>query len=801
MHIYNTLSRRVEEIVPLESGWIRMYSCGPTVYRYIHIGNLRTFTMADWLRRIFAYRGLQVLHVKNITDVGHMRQEMLDLGEDKIVAQARQEGKTSAQIAQFYTEAFYADEQALHILPAHVFPRATGHVEEMIELVQGLLAKGLAYRGGENIYFDIKRFPGYGKLSGNQLDHMLEGVREGQTAEKHNPEDFPLWKAAEQGREMAWESPWGRGFPGWHLECSAMSMKYLGSHFDIHTGGVDNIFPHHEDEIAQSEGFTGRPSVNYWVHAQHLLADGQKMAKSTGNAYTRADIEARGFDPLSLRYFYTTALYRSRLNFTFRALQAAQTALERLRGRAYTLLQGAERRAAFSEDALPDNPWQTAFLQAVESDLNFPRALAVIWGMLRTPELDAAMKIRLLLDADRILGFGLRDYLLSDLPQRRLDPQSFLAASPREVVARVRTRATLRWQRRFAEADGIRESLAVAGYLLRDTRRGTLLLSRPLDEEFLVLSSASDAPDHRHDPDICEFSINLLAHNNRVDLQRCVASICRHAAGHSLEVVIIDNGSTDETLACLQDLARAGHLSGSQGEQIALHVLFADHNMGFAAGRNATMRASRGRYLVLLDTSIELTDDIWQPLTTQLADPLVGVVGPYGLVTDDLREFREAAGPEVDAIEGYLMAFRRALLPEIGEIDERFRFYRLMDIYLSFFFKTAGYGVLTNLLVQQRLFKHPHREWYSLSEDERATRSKKNYDIFRARWHHGENLLVGNFHASNHWPGHDHPHHVQGDHSHAPTELPPAGVAHTHPHQHWPDHSHEHPHVHSPGMS
>jgi cysteinyl-tRNA synthetase len=798
MRIYNTLSRRVEEIVPLEEGRIRMYSCGPTVYRYIHIGNLRTFTMADWLRRVFEYRGLEVLHIKNITDVGHMRQEMLDRGEDKIVAQARKEGKTSAQIAQFYTGAFHADERALNILPAHVFPRATQHVGEMIEIVQGLLAKGMAYRGGENIYFDIKKFPAYGKLSGNQLENMLAGVREGQDEEKRNPEDFPLWKAAEEGREMAWESPWGRGFPGWHIECSAMSMKYLGPHFDIHTGGVDNIFPHHEDEIAQSEGFTGQPYVNYWVHAQHLLADGQKMAKSTGNAYTRADIEARGFDPMSLRYFYTTALYRSRLNFTFRALQAAQTSLERLRGRAYELLQASDRSAALSEDPLPANPWQMAFLEAVEDDLNLPSAMAVIWSMLRARDLDATMKMRLLLDADRILGFGLRDYLLSDIPERKLDPRTYLAAAPLGIANQVETRDTLRRQRQFAEADRIRESLAIAGYMLRDTRRGTLLLSRPLDEEFTVLSSSSDAPDHRDEPDACEFSVNLLAHNSRSDLERCIESIRRFADGHALELVIVDNGSTDETLAYLQDLARAGHLTGERSERIALQVLFADHNMGFAAGRNATMRASRGRYILLLDTSIELNGDIWSPLAALLADSLVGLVGPYGLVTDDLREFREAPGPDVDAIEGYLMAFRRALLPEIGEIDERFRFYRLMDIHLSFFFKTSGYRVVTAPQVQQLLIKHPHREWYSLSEDERATKSKKNYDIFRARWHHGESLLVTNFRESNRWPGHDHAHHVQGDHSHAPDEMPPAGVPHTHTHQHWPDHSHEHPHYHSP---
>ena len=228
-----------------------------------------------------------------------------------------------------------------------------------------------------------------------------------------------------------------------------------------------------------------------------------------------------------------------------------------------------------------------------------------------------------------------------------------------------------------------------------------------------------------------------------------------------------------------------------------IQVLFADHNMGFAAGRNATMRASRGRFIVLLDTSIELNGAIWQPLAELLTDPLSGVVGPYGLVTDDLREFRDAAGPDVDAIEGYLLAFRRTLLPEVGPIDERFRFYRLMDIYFSFFFKTAGYRALTAPAVERLLIKHPHREWFSLTEEEQATKSKKNYDIFRARWHHGESLLAANFTSANRWFGHDHPRHVQGDHTHAPGELPSPGVMHAHTHQHWPDHSHEHSHYHS----
>ncbi|MGH2494857.1 MAG: cysteine--tRNA ligase [Ktedonobacteraceae bacterium] len=797
MRIYNTLTRRIEEIIPREAGKIGMYSCGPTVYRYIHIGNLRTFTMADWIRRAFEYRGYDVLHVKNITDVGHMRQEMVDRGEDKILAQARKEGKTSLQIAQYYTDAFHEDEAKLNIEPAKVFPRATEHIAEMIAIIKGLQAKGVAYEVNGNLYFDIKRFPGYGKLSGNQLENMLAGVREGVVEDRHNPEDFPLWKVAEPGREMAWDSPWGRGFPGWHIECSAMSMKYLGEHFDLHTGGVDNIFPHHEDEIAQSEAFTGERFANYWVHAQHLLADGQKMAKSTGNAYTCSEIEARGFDAMSLRYFYTTALYRSRLNFTFRALQAAQTSLERLRDRAYQLYQQSDKALILRDEPLEVNYWQERFLAEVENDLNMPRAMSVVWAMLRADDYDTTSRVRLLLDFDRILGFGLKDYLLSDLPRKKTDPLTYLARLPVAVVQKVERRSALRQQERYPQADSVREKLAEEGYTLRDTTRGSLVLPRRLEDEFTVLSSSSDAPDTTKAADAYEFSVNLLAHNSRADLERAIQSVVRYAGDHSIELVIVENGSTDDTLTYLQQLARGGDLlADDNGQRVALQVLFADHNMGFAAGRNATMRASRGRYIVLMDTSIEIAGDIWEPLAQTLADANMGVVGPYGLVTDDLREFREATGPDVDAIEGYLMAFRRDLLPEVGFIDERFRFYRLMDIYYSFFFKASGCRVLTTPQVAERIIKHPHREWYSLSEEEQTTKSKKNYDIFRDRWHHGESLLVANYRAENLWRGHDHPHHLEGTHTHTQEELPPDGTGHTHMHQHWPDHSHDHLHYH-----
>lgn len=805
LKLYNTLTHQVEPFAPIEPGVAKIYSCGPTVYRYIHIGNLRTFLMADWLRRTLTYAGLRVQHVKNITDVGHMRIEMLDRGEDKLIAQARKEGKTSAEIAAFYTAAFLEDEARMNLLPAHVFPRATAHIAEMIALIQGLERKGLAYNAGGNVFFDTRRFPGYGRLSGNRLTQLLEGVRDTDDTARRNPEDFPLWKLAEPGREMAWDSPWGRGFPGWHIECSAMSMKYLGTHFDIHTGGVDNIFPHHEDELAQSEGYTGEPFVNYWVHAQHLLADGLKMAKSTGNTYTLSDSEARGFEPMALRYLFATVHYRSRINFTFSALRAAQTGLRRLRLAMLRLAAQTDLDRMPDTGALRSSEWFCRFVAAIEDDLNLPRALATVWQMLRgcgttTP---AALKLALLLDFDRVLGLRLQEWLRDpDMVPTMVvhslamsPPHRVTVSVPAQVMNLVEARDRLRMRGQFRAADTLREQIATTGYTVHDTRSGPLVEPRPPEEEFIIITRSDDVPDGRNAPDQYDFSVHLLARDSRADLERCINSIARHRYGRNLEVVIVDNGSTDDTLAYLQALARSG-LQDADGIDLPLKVLFADHNLGFAAGRNATLRASRGRIVVLLDTSIELCGDIWTPLETALADETLGLVGPYGLVTTDLQEFYESDGPHVDAVESYLMAFRRALLTEVGWFNEKFRFYRLLDIYASFMFKTSGYAVVTSAEVAARIEKHPHREWYSLSAEERATRSKKNYDIFRRRWHHGQSLLTMNYVAADRWFGHNHPNHLGAGHTHPPEELPPPDQPHTHKHQHWPDHDHEHSHYH-----
>src|SRR5579859_1060373 len=285
MRLYNTLTRTKEELVPNSPDQVRMYSCGPTVYRYVHIGNLRTFLMADLLRRVLEYSGLEVFQVKNITDVGHLTDETFDRGQDKMLVSAKLEKKSPQEIADFYTRAFIEDEGRLNILPAGRYPKASEHVPQMLELIGNLVEKGHAYVSEGTVFYDISSFPSYGQLSGNSVEKLLAGTRGEVDPRKRGPLDFTLWKAAGDRRLVSWPSPWGQGFPGWHIECSAMSLTHLGARFDIHTGGADNVFPHHEAEIAQSEGALGHRVVRCWVHGQHLMLSGIRMAKSAGNFY------------------------------------------------------------------------------------------------------------------------------------------------------------------------------------------------------------------------------------------------------------------------------------------------------------------------------------------------------------------------------------------------------------------------------------------------------------------------------------------------------------------------------------
>ncbi|TMF81130.1 MAG: cysteine--tRNA ligase [Chloroflexi bacterium] len=419
LSIYDTLQRRVVPLTPQRTGEVRMYTCGPTVYRPVHLGNLRSYLLADWLRRTLEHFGNTVVAVKNITDVGHMRQDAVERGEDKVIAAALAEGKTPKEIAEFYETRFHEDERRLGILPATHFPRATDHVPEMISIIERLIARGLAYQVEGAVYFAVKRFSGYGRLSGNVGEALRQGVRGDLDPKKRDPADFALWKKAEAGRALTWDSPWGPGFPGWHIECSAMSTKYLGERFDLHTGGVDNIFPHHEDEIAQSEGAYGHASVGHWVHGQHLLADGVKMAKSARNTVTIDEMVELGIDPLAFRYQCLLTHYRTRMQFSLGALRQAAEALDHLRQRVRhwsQVPQGDPTHTAL------DQRWIDPFARALADDLNLPAAVAWLQSCAVDRAISDTERLAVFLEADKVLGLDLASVAAEHAKASRIRP-------------------------------------------------------------------------------------------------------------------------------------------------------------------------------------------------------------------------------------------------------------------------------------------------------------------------------------------------------------------------------------------
>ncbi len=456
VRLHNSLTRRTEPLEPLEPGRVTVYTCGSTVYKYAHIGNLRTYLFGDLLHRTLEYLGYEVRYVKNITDVGHMRDDQLDAieGEDKIERAAETEGKSPAEIADFYTRAWLEDEALINILPVDVMPRATDHIDEMISLTERLVANGLAYEVDGTIYFDVSEFAPYGQLSGQKVEETHAGHRVDVESDKRDPADFALWKRAGERRLMKWPSPWGDGFPGWHIECSAMSLKHLGERFDVHTGGIDLKFPHHEDEIAQSEGALGHPVVSIWMHGEFLTMDEAKMAKSAGNIIRVAELPEKGYEPLTFRYLALTAHYRSKLDFTDDAMHAATSGLARLRRAA------AGPDEAVDLSAEPMRAHRERFTDAIADDLATPRALAIAHEVAADTSLTDAQRRALLLDFDRVLGLGL------DLPAEVEAP---LPEGATELLER---RAAAREARDFAASDALRDELAAMGVEVRDTATG-----------------------------------------------------------------------------------------------------------------------------------------------------------------------------------------------------------------------------------------------------------------------------------------------------------------------------------------
>jgi cysteinyl-tRNA synthetase len=482
------MSGRSQEFEPLEPGRVRMYNCGPTVYTYAHIGNFRAFLLADLIRRLCEHHGLEVRQVMNITDVGHMTVDTDDAGEDKMEKAVRQEGRSAFDIARFYEDAFLKDLDALGIQRAHVYPRASDHIPEMIELVAALLASGHAYQAGDTILYDIAKYPGYGQLSHKRLEDLQAGAGGRLTDEmldqKRNPGDFRLWKVDPQ-HILQWDSPWGRGYPGWHLECSVMARKYLGDTLDIHTGGEDNIFPHHESERAQIEPVTGKPFVRYWLHTRHLMAEGTKMSKSLGNFYTVHGLMAEGFDPIAIRYLLISTHYRAPSNFTKEGLKGAWESVVRIRqfirrmeeaaggavaapgGTATTRGEAGGTAGDASPAAAPVAQaiatFERTFGEAVDDDLNMSQALAAVFDFMRDVNRaepageEAGRAAQALRGADRILG------LLKDEASTSEDAG---------IDALVQERQAARKSRDFARSDRIRDELAARGIVLEDTPQG-----------------------------------------------------------------------------------------------------------------------------------------------------------------------------------------------------------------------------------------------------------------------------------------------------------------------------------------
>jgi cysteinyl-tRNA synthetase len=451
---YNTLGRREKKFEPVELGRVRLYTCGPTVYNYAHIGNLRTYILWDVLRRMLAYFGYEVRHAMNVTDVGHLISDA-DSGEDRMLLGARREGKSVWEIARFYEKVFFNDLAALNIWPPGFICRATEHIPEMIALVQDILDKGYGYEAGGNVYFSVDRFPNYGELAGQVLDQQLAEARVDPDENKRNPFDFVLWftESKYPDQVMKWDSPWGVGFPGWHVECSAMAIKYLGEHVDIHCGGVDHIPVHHTNEIAQSEAVLGHQWVNYWLHSEFLMMKKDRMSKSSGQFITLAEIQRRGFLPLEYRYFCLGAHYRSKITFDWTALEGARNALDTLRNRYLDWLE--EPAEGESELALA---YAREFDSVIARDLDTPQALAVLWKMVKDPQLGNSSKRDLLLEFDRVLGIGVSNWERDRLP-----------ADLRQLIEQ---REEARERKDFAAADSLREQLLAAGVVVKDTSRG-----------------------------------------------------------------------------------------------------------------------------------------------------------------------------------------------------------------------------------------------------------------------------------------------------------------------------------------
>ncbi len=453
IYFYNTLTKTKEKFEPINKEEVRMYSCGPTVYKDASIGNMRTYIMNDIIKRVLKYNGYKIKHAMNITDVGHLVSDA-DEGEDKMLKSAREMQKSPYEIAKYYTKLFMEDLEKLNIETPEVVCKATDHINDMIKYVQKLLENGYAYETSTAIYFDVSKLDEYGILSGIKLEDQKAGARVEVDNEKRNPYDFALWIKAKPNHIMKWESPWGLSYPGWHIECSAMGQKYLGEQFDIHTGGIDLIPTHHENEIAQSKGACGKIPAKFWIHGEYLLINGGKMSKSLNNVYLLKDITEKGYDPLTYRLFTYSSSYRTKLNFTWEGIDASQKALDKLRA-------GYQKHLEGNEDILDEeiSKYEENFHKAINDDLNMPLAMSVVWDVVKNPR--KSKKMSELLDKfDTVLALS-------------LDKKSEVKKEfPEAVVKLAEERLKARAEKDWAESDRLRNEILALGYSIKDSKDG-----------------------------------------------------------------------------------------------------------------------------------------------------------------------------------------------------------------------------------------------------------------------------------------------------------------------------------------
>lgn len=461
IQLYNTLTREKEEFHPIEDNLVRIYSCGPTVYNYAHIGNLRAYIFMDTLRRMLKYNGFKIKHVMNITDVGHLESDA-DEGEDKMQKAAIRENKDPYEIARFYEKAFLKDLDDLYIDKPEIIARATEHITDMLEFVKELVKKGFAYETSKGIYFDISKLDKYPVLSNRNVEDQIAGARVEVDEEKRNPYDFAVWIKAPENHIMKWESPWGLSYPGWHMECSAMGRKYLGEQFDIHTGGIDHIPTHHENEIAQCKGLSGKIPAKYWMHVEFLQVDGGKMSKSLGNVYTLHQLKEKGIEPLAYKMFCFSAHYRNKLNFTFEGAKASAISLDRLRDGFLKHQSGN----SIIDNSIIDN-YRNKFTEAINDDLNIPLALSYVWEIVKNPNKSSQFS-DLLLEFDKVLGLDIKNSENYIKSKKEIN-------LPKDIIELLEKRKKARENKNWDLSDKIRDEIKEKGYIVKDTKNGVVV--------------------------------------------------------------------------------------------------------------------------------------------------------------------------------------------------------------------------------------------------------------------------------------------------------------------------------------